>query len=157
MATEPQIGQSPLKWITPAVRSREMTEPGQKSRVKKNVMRWMAVAVVALSTVGLAGCTSAVDKLGGDHTVLYEVGGTAKQASITVNTPGGITTIGDKKLPWNKTYEAFKYSDIAASLIAQNKGTSGKVTCKITVDGKVVAENTSGGPYGIATCTQSVM
>ena len=35
---------------------------------------------------------------------------------------------------------------------AQNEGEYGSVTCRITVDGVVVSENTSSGAYGIATC-----
>ncbi len=34
----------------------------------------------------------------------------------------------------------------------QNRGDSGSVTCSITVDNVVVAENTSSGGYVIASC-----
>lgn len=38
---------------------------------------------------------------------------------------------------------------------AQNKGEYRSVTCRITVDGIVISENTSSGEYGIATCKGS--
>jgi hypothetical protein len=35
---------------------------------------------------------------------------------------------------------------------AQNMGDSGDITCRITVDGRVLSENTASGGYAIATC-----
>ncbi|MGY3379459.1 hypothetical protein ACVWYS_001416 [Arthrobacter sp. TE12231] len=38
-------------------------------------------------------------------------------------------------------------------LSAQNQSYSGTVTFRVTVDGAVVSTNTSGGGYGIASCS----
>jgi MmpS family membrane protein len=38
------------------------------------------------------------------------------------------------------------------SLVAQNGSGGGDITCRITVDGKVVGESTSSGQYAVVTC-----
>lgn len=38
------------------------------------------------------------------------------------------------------------------SLVAQHSSGAGEITCRITVDGKVVGESTSSGPYAVVTC-----
>ncbi|GAA4705990.1 hypothetical protein GCM10023215_52580 [Pseudonocardia yuanmonensis] len=64
---------------------------------------------------------------------------------------------GPAKLPWSKDL-TFK-DDVTAfsglSLVAQNGGTSGDITCKILVDGKEVASSTSSGAYAVITCNGS--
>lgn len=38
-------------------------------------------------------------------------------------------------------------------LQAQNKGESGTLTCRVTIDGVIVAQNTSEGAYVIVSCS----
>ncbi|WP_267896985.1 hypothetical protein [Galactobacter valiniphilus] len=40
--------------------------------------------------------------------------------------------------------------------MAQNKNGSGRITCRIKVDGKVISQNTSSGSYAIAQCSGTV-
>lgn len=90
--------------------------------------------------------------------VLYEVEGTATGTTITFTTPdGGTSQAADKAVPLTRSdgtrgiqgdfpKGAFVY------LSAQNMGASGDITCRITVEGRVVSENTASGGYTIATC-----
>lgn len=90
------------------------------------------------------------------RTVLYEVEGTARVVDITIKTATGIkqqssvtvpmTTKGKRGMQLTFTSGSF------VSIAAQNQGDSGTVTCRITVDGVVVSENTASGAYTIATC-----
>jgi hypothetical protein len=95
------------------------------------------------------------------HTVIYNAEGEGargiRTASYTIETLNGseqgVTNLPLKAkngstgltLPGFKT-GAFVY------LSVQNRDASGSVTCRITVDGYVVSENTSVGGYTIATC-----
>lgn len=84
----------------------------------------------------------------------YEVGGTVTKGDITY-TDGGTSTTQNNgvKLPWKKKFTA-KGSDVLVyQVMAQNATTGGgKITCRITVDGKVVKTNASTGAASIATC-----
>lgn len=44
---------------------------------------------------------------------------------------------------------------LIVSLIAQSKGTSGDISCKITVNGAVVKENKSSGEYAVVICSNN--
>lgn len=104
----------------------------------------------------LAGCgavpASVSAAAGGTSTVVYEVTGPAKANNITYSADGkaGIAQENGGPLPWRKEVQmsgSFK----VATLTAQNAG-KGDITCRITVDGKVVKELTSSGEYAVATC-----
>jgi len=60
----------------------------------------------------------------------------------------------NQKLPWSKTV-VNDSTFVESGLSAQNAGT-GSITCRITVDGKVAAEQTAKGQYAIAQCTGPV-
>jgi hypothetical protein len=91
--------------------------------------------------------------------VLYEVEGTASGASLTFATNDGseqtktniplINTKGTAGVEFTATSGQFLY------LSAQNLGEAGTVTCRISVDGVTVSENTSSGSYSIASCDGS--
>ena len=91
--------------------------------------------------------------------VLYEVEGTARSVSLTLEAPSGTQQGSNKAVPLKTDsgngirmeFErgAFVY------ISAQNEGESGTVTCRITVDGEVISENTSSGAYTIASCDGS--
>lgn len=85
-------------------------------------------------------------------TVVYEV-------TSDSGTAGNITYFGenaqqsqstDVTLPWkSKEFDSSKTS--IKGVTAQNGG-SGTITCKIIVNGKVEAENTSEGAYAVVSC-----
>lgn len=95
--------------------------------------------------------------------VVYEVEGSASSVSITIETPTGTSQqegvglplapegggVGEHGLSANFQRGDFVY------ISAQNDGETGTVTCRITVDGRVVSENTADGAYSIATCKGS--
>lgn len=86
----------------------------------------------------------------GQHTIVYEVGGTATRGDLTYATPSGTEQSSGTKLPWKKTFQAGKSE--FTSISVQNTGSSGSVTCKITVDGKVMKQAKSTGEAVIASC-----
>jgi hypothetical protein len=88
------------------------------------------------------------------HTVLYEATadaayGSGRTGMVTAQAPGG-TTQRTGLLPITGTY-MFHSGDFVY-LSVQNQQPAGSVTCRITVDGTVVSENTSTGGYTIASC-----
>lgn len=90
----------------------------------------------------------------GAGNVVYEVTGTGRANNITYgDVTKGLSQQNGTKLPWTKTAPA---SDgfAAYGLTAQNGG-SGEISCKITVDGKEVANNTSSGQYAVVSCNGS--
>jgi hypothetical protein len=86
--------------------------------------------------------------------VVYEVTGTGRANNITFgDVTKGLSQQNGTKLPWKKTAPT---SDgfAAYGLTAQNGG-SGQISCKITVDGKEIANNTSSGQYAVVSCNGS--
>lgn len=123
----------------------------------------MCTAVVLLAS----GCgsdhtttatTADTAALLGPAKVQYFVEGTAPDGvDITIQTPTGTSqqTVhalpmqsqsGAEGLAFTFTRGAFVY------LAAQNNSEGGTVTCRITVDGETIAENTTSAGYGIASC-----
>lgn len=86
--------------------------------------------------------------------IKYEITGSARSVSVTLsNGEGGTEQFNDVSVPWKKTYSiknGFVY------LSAQNQGSSGTVTVKIYVDGKVIKESSSSGEYVIASASDSI-
>lgn len=128
----------------------------------------LAIAVVAI--VGAVGFSNWQDRNKEDdlrvrptsavHEVLYHVEGTAEFASVTYATGTG-SSQAEVELPMRNgngdvgvTISA--RTGTAAYISAQNSGDSGMVTCRITVDGRVVSENTSTAAFGVAQCDASV-
>lgn len=93
------------------------------------------------------------------HTVVYQADGVGTtEATYTLQSDDGGTRQGDIDLPLMNqagteglSFPGFKTGDFVY-LSVQNTMDSGSVTCRILVDGKVVAENQSDGGHVIATC-----
>ncbi len=91
------------------------------------------------------------------RTVVYEVTGTATSASLTMAVPGGGTSQLSVPVPFvNQTGKPglthqFRSGEFVY-LSAQNRASSGSITCTIKVDGVVKSTTTSHGGYTIATC-----
>jgi hypothetical protein len=90
--------------------------------------------------------------------VLYEVEGTTSSASVTMQTPTGTSQI-TPAVPMRRESDGRRGLEAEFSpgsfvyISAQNKQSSGTITCRITVNGSVIAENTSSGGYAIASCS----
>ena len=131
-------------------------------------MKKLLVVGGILLLLVLGGCAAIVALVGGaanevvkemdraknaKHAVVYEVGGTATKADITFSSDGSTGTSQDNgaRVPWRKKITVQGESFPVFQVMAQNNG-AGIITCKITVDGKVVKENRSKGEYAIASC-----
>lgn len=90
------------------------------------------------------------------HTLTFE-------ASTSDGSTGMVTYVAedfnivqhsDMAMPWSETVTDITsdWDVIGANMSVQQNG-SGEVTCLMTWDGEVVSENTSTGPYSIATCS----
>jgi hypothetical protein len=88
-------------------------------------------------------------------TVVYEVLGQGTANNVTYMKEGfSQEQQTEAKLPFRKELQ-FKDevgSFAPLSLVAQNGSRGGDITCRITVDGKVVGESTSSGQYAVVTC-----
>ena len=100
-----------------------------------------------------------------DVTVVYEVTGTSAASSITYMTftdgNSGTEQANDQALPFTKEFTikaggTFDYSSFYV-MAMNGADDAGDISCKITVDGKVLAENTSTGAYASASCSASSM
>ncbi len=85
-----------------------------------------------------------------DKSYAYEVTGTSGSYSVTLqnsddNTQQWASVGNGWTYKWSQKGTRWLY------LSAQNNNASGNVTVRIIKDGKIVAENTSFGPYTIAT------
>lgn len=96
------------------------------------------------------------------HTVLYEAEGAGarglRSARITLQSADGGTQQSEINLPLKNrqggtgiTIPGFS-TGAFVYLSVQNTDAAGSVTCRITVDGTVISENTSSGGYVIASC-----
>lgn len=93
------------------------------------------------------------------HTVVYTTEadgntGSGRTGMVTAQTPGGGNAQQTGLLPITGTF-TFHAGDFVYVSV-QNQQGAGSVTCRITVDGAVVSENTSSGGYVIATCQGTV-
>ncbi|MEU8199522.1 hypothetical protein AB0C10_37635 [Microbispora amethystogenes] len=82
--------------------------------------------------------------------VVYEVAGTARGVDVTVETATGTEQGSGKAVPLRVEYPM--RSGQPAYISAQNTGEFGRVSCRISVGGRVISENESSGGYTIATC-----
>lgn len=90
--------------------------------------------------------------------VVYEVDGTSTDSTITYSTysngTSGSEQASNQSLPFTKTVTGTKgWSGYTLTGSNGNENTS--ISCKITVDGKVVSQQTSTGAYSTVTCSSS--
>lgn len=116
---------------------------------------WASRAPVSSSSG--SGTSSAVTST--TRTVTYEVVGGAKGATITYQAPTGTAQATIKVPLATKSGEMVTFEMDRGDFVyisAQNKGTSGNIICRISVDGKVISTVTSSGSYAIASCDGTV-
>jgi len=95
--------------------------------------------------------------------LVYEVTSDAPTAgNVTYSSFGtasdGVQQATDAPLPWSVTEEVRTGGDFefnSYSLTAQASDVATTITCRITLDGAVISENTSTGAYAIASCIAS--
>lgn len=83
--------------------------------------------------------------------VIYEVNVLYGEARITKNLAGSTSQTSTTKGSY--TFSSIAKDDDFLYLSAQKEGSSGMVTVKIIVDGKVFKQATSSAAYGIATAS----
>lgn len=81
--------------------------------------------------------------------------GGAAQANITYSFGQDIAQDNGQSLPWRKADSREVGALDVLQVDVQNQGERGSVTCRISVDGEVVASNTSTGAFAIATCSST--
>jgi len=126
--------------VVAIVAASAVTAPGRAAQAEADRQEQVAQMVEAMGPVE----------------VKYEVEGTASSVDITIETPSGTSQGSDKAVPLRTDAgNGITLSFPRGSFVyisAQNQGEDGTVTCRITVDGEVVSENTSSGAYSIASC-----
>lgn len=143
--------------------------PGRKPRKWPAValLAAVAVAVVAVFASTASGSSSSASSDSGSSTshysstvdVLYEVEGTATGTDVTLESPTGTSQLTGKAVPLGNRSAGTRGIHYTMPrghfvyLSAQNTDDTGSITCKITVDGVLVASNTSSGGYAIASCS----
>ena len=100
---------------------------------------------------GSQGAKAAEPAKGKAKKIVLEVTG-PKTADITYGLGTDTSQENGAKVPWKKELSSVE-SLLIVTVMAQSKGTSGDIGCKVTVDGKVVKENKSSGQYAVVTCT----
>lgn len=133
------------------------------------------VVLILLAVLALAGCAgktpvaqtkAPATPVVTTHTVVYESEApdstTERTASYTLRSDDGGARQGEFDLPLRNqggtpglTFTGFA-SGAFVYLSIQNGDEYGSVSCKITVDGNVISENTSDGGSAIATCQGKV-
>lgn len=108
------------------------------------------LAVLACAAIAVAGCGSTDNITGSEKKIKFEVSGPAK-ADVTYSVGVNQSQELDQALPWTKDASTTDTTVIAV-LVAQSKG-SGEISCKVSIDGKVVKENKSTGEFAVVTCS----
>lgn len=137
----------------------------------------VALALATVLTSALAGCSSsgggpAIDKstpgtpspsASMGHQAVYAVTseGAATANNISyfsiANGQSGQEQANGAALPWSKTVDLgsgpFNFSSLSLTAQAAQGATS--ISCTITIDGKVKAQQTSTGPFAVVSCSAS--
>lgn len=128
---------------------------------KRHTLVWITLAAVVLLVIGaLVYSLPSLTRPPAVHTVVYTVEadaayGSGRTGTVTAESSDGGTTQRTGLLPITGTFTQFHTGDFVYVSVQNGQG-QGSVTCRITVDGVVVSENTSSGGYTIATCQGTV-
>jgi hypothetical protein len=130
-------------------------------------MRKITLALTAVALLALTGCSagspSPADAASEQRTVVYDVTSDAATSGnvtyLTFNAgAAGQEQATDAPLPFTKEIvlddDALFESSIF-SLVAQAAVGATTISCKITVDGEVISEQTSTGEYAVVSCSGS--
>lgn len=115
------------------------------------------IILVGLVLLTLTGCLSRAPIGFGSQNVVYSVtgDGTAVINYTTVSSGSvGQQSANGEALPWSERFSIEPgLSYVALSVVAIGDGATTKISCTITVNGKVVAEQSSTGPRAMVGCT----
>jgi hypothetical protein len=136
-----------------------LPDPGQREQSPKLKPLWLWILLGVVIAVVLAYVAGNLPATSTTHTVVYEVAadtayGSGRTGTVTMQTANG-TSQSTTPLPATFSGGTFNTGDFAYVSVQNGQGL-GSVTCRITVDGVVVSENTSSGGYTIATCQGKV-
>lgn len=122
--------------------------------------KWAILGGV-LVAVSFTGCAASGVGVGPniDHTVVYTVTSDAPMAGMITYSVGKVAQeqATDAALPWSKTLTmggAVPFDRPTMILLAQSGKGATSISCEITLDGAVVAKQTSTGPYATVTCNE---
>lgn len=117
--------------------------------------RHVLIGLVVLAVTGIAcGGTEVTSSSTKSKEVIYEITGQGTPtASITYGHGSDTSQENDVPLPWKKALT--DTGDLIVPTVSAQSGSdgSGTISCKITVDCKIVKENTSTGAFAVVTCT----
>lgn len=88
------------------------------------------------------------------YTVVFEVGGTAQEARVSVMEPGQPDPDENgpvQQLPWQRESTIATHASLHVRMIARATSRIGTVTCRITANGVLIAEKNE--PSGYASCS----
>ena len=123
---------------------------------------------IILAIVYTAGFASAVKKVSDDQTaaankpviLVYDVTGDSTDASVIYSTfndgKSGTEQATGQALPFTKTVTVKAGGDFSFNsyMVSGTNGQTGTtISCKITLDGKVIAEHTSSGQFATVMCS----
>jgi hypothetical protein len=112
------------------------------------------LAGAALAVLGRGPASPPPVELSGSSTpgVLYEVTGDAARALVTFGTDGAVTQQNGVGLPWQRTGPVAEDAATYTLTAQSSSDDAGRITCRISVDGTVIAERTSSARYSVTTC-----
>lgn len=112
-------------------------------------IQWLwKISLVLTVVMSLAACERQ------NHTVRYEIGGTADNIAITYRNATNATETANVNPPWTLEFQVQTFTQV--SLVAQNLTQDGSVSCRIIVDGRVVSEGESPGAFKRVRCNSLV-
>jgi hypothetical protein len=117
----------------------------------------LLVAVVMVILQRVSDAPSSESAAPTRHVAIYELEGTATSAKVTMATPTGTSQFA-ADVPMRSKSGSVGLRQLVQPgqvlyLSAQQDLGGSTITCRITVDGVVVAENTSTGRFSITTCS----
>ena len=124
--------------------------PVRRTSSGRSLFLLIAVGVIAWFAYSYHKHTTA------EHQVIYTVDGdNAPSGLIDYVLPGGQQQENGQHLPWSHSMTVRGSTTLVLS--AQKSNDDGlPIHCRITVDGKVLSDNTSSGAYSIASCNATV-
>lgn len=127
---------------------------------KKKVWPWVLGGVLVVLLLVVGGCVALVgtvaneieNEVSREVTVSYQAGGTGTGTVIHTDGSMDVVTESDIALPWSKDVAVTGLVKFV-SLSVMSGIDGGTVSCKITVGGKVIAQDQATGQLATASCT----
>lgn len=118
---------------------------------------------VGIDVFGLPGATTTTPVVPPDGSiapasfgVLYEVSGDAARALVTYGISDRVSQVNGVSLPWTTMETPGDDTDVYTLTAQSSSNEAGQISCRITVNGEVIAEQASSGQYSEASCVGTV-